>query len=398
MKKIFVLSALFLFIVTFSFSQNQFILRGKLKGISSGKAELTYNIFENNKWSETKIETPIVRGNFLFKNRLVEPIEATLKINNLESRLFIEPLRMNFYLDKKTPTKYILIGSKTHSDFVSFQSITKTNQQTTKIISDSLSIFYKKRNNFSEESLEHKFLSEKIEQYEKQRDSQFKFITNKIIKFSLSHPDSYYPIISSDLFLLFSWRYLGTDTARIIFDNLNNNIKSYSSSILFNTYLKSRENTQIGKIAPDFSTRDINGKLITLSDYKGQYVLLDFWASWCFWCIKGIPHVNELYKKYNDKGLKVIGVTSDRSKEDWIKSVDKNQTNNWIQVMFENDVEKAQKGYIDFEDIENKYPLRDGIPLYILVDKEGKIINKWDGYSEENEKEMDEVIKSIFGF
>jgi len=158
-----------------------------------------------------------------------------------------------------------------------------------------------------------------------------------------------------------------------------------------------KENVVVGKMAPDFNTPDMNGKLVKLSDYRViHYVLLDFWASWCVYCVKGLPHMNELYNKYHNKGLELIGVSCDWSKADWLTAVDKHQIGAWPQVSIVQSLEKAAQGYLFDEDIQCKYPT-DGIPKYILIDKTGKIIAKWEGYSEENEKNQDKVLKEVFG-
>lgn len=66
-----------------------------------------------------------------------------------------------------------------------------------------------------------------------------------------------------------------------------------------------------GGIAADFAGLDIDGKSLKLSDYKGKYVLLDFWASWCVPCRKGNPHLLQLHSKYKNKGFEIIGVSDD---------------------------------------------------------------------------------------
>ncbi len=132
--------------------------------------------------------------------------------------------------------------------------------------------------------------------------------------------------------------------------------------------LASRKATQPGAVAPDFTLNDLEGKPVTLSSLRGQYVIVDFWASWCKPCRAGMPAMKDLYKKYHAKGLEIIGVSDDTNHDAWKQAVAQDQTP-WIHV-------------VDEFPEENK-PSRVGrlygvhyIPSYFLLDKEGKVIGK----------------------
>ena len=68
--------------------------------------------------------------------------------------------------------------------------------------------------------------------------------------------------------------------------------------------------------APDFTLNDLNGKPLTLSSLRGKYVILDFWGSWCGWCIKGIPQMKEYYQKYAGK-FEILGIDCNDTEEKW---------------------------------------------------------------------------------
>ena len=194
-----------------------------------------------------------------------------------------------------------------------------------------------------------------------------------------------------------SQKYIQLDIGRVLFNNMSERVQNSLMGKETNKYITIHENVQVGKVAPDFTTPDMNGKMIRLFNYRGgNYVLLDFWASWCSPCIRGLPQMRELYTKYHNKGLQIIGISCDRSKKDWIEAIEKHQISIWPEVSVVQDLEKASQGYNSDEDIRSKYPI-DGIPKYLLIDKTGKIIGKWDSYSEQNEQEQDKMMADIFG-
>jgi len=125
--------------------------------------------------------------------------------------------------------------------------------------------------------------------------------------------------------------------------------------------------TAIGAIAADFTQNDVNDKPVKLSDFRGKYVLLDFWASWCGPCRQENPHVVEAYNKYKEKNFTVLGVSLDRPgrKEDWLKAIEKDGLT-WTHVsdlkFWDNEVAKL-------------YGVR-GIPQNYLIDPNGKIVAK----------------------
>lgn len=115
-----------------------------------------------------------------------------------------------------------------------------------------------------------------------------------------------------------------------------------------------------GKDAPDFTLKDIKGNDFVLSSLQGKYVVLDFWGSWCGWCIKGMPDMKEAYARYKDK-MEIVGVDCRDTEEKWKEAVEKHQLP-WIHVR--NDNEGA--------DLTVKYGIK-GYPTKIVIDKEGKI-------------------------
>ena len=123
--------------------------------------------------------------------------------------------------------------------------------------------------------------------------------------------------------------------------------------------------TAIGKTAADFRANDSNGKIVSLSSYRGKYVLVDFWASWCGPCRAENPSVVTTYNKYHSNQFDILGVSLDASSDAWLKAI-KYDKLEWTQVA---DL-KAWDSKIVID-----YGIK-GIPFNMLLDKEGKIIAK----------------------
>lgn len=120
--------------------------------------------------------------------------------------------------------------------------------------------------------------------------------------------------------------------------------------------------TTPGHISPNFQAEDIDGKLFSLNSFKGKYLYIDLWATWCGPCKQEIPYLKELEKKFEGKNITFISLSIDRDKAEWEKMV---KTGNLSALqLYLGEGSKFQKDY----DIE-------GIPHFILLDPEGKIVN-----------------------
>ncbi len=113
--------------------------------------------------------------------------------------------------------------------------------------------------------------------------------------------------------------------------------------------------------APNFTLPDLNGKEVSLSDFRGKWVVLDFWGSWCGWCVKGFPALKEAYTKYGDK-IVVIGIDCNESEADWRAGVKQHQLP-WINLYNGNN-----------SDLYKAYNI-EGFPTKAIVNPEGKLVD-----------------------
>ncbi|MCO5239320.1 MAG: AhpC/TSA family protein [Chitinophagaceae bacterium] len=373
---------LFIFILcvaTHLFSQknsnSNFNFKGKVIGQDSGFIHLAY--FDSLK-NYINDSCSLNHGRFQFKGIIKGATVATF-YGNRKSRsvddpnwteIFLEPgnIKATFKVNEFKNAK--IIGSKSQNDFENFNNRVGSVNAKWKNTFDELDEA-KSKNDIGKIQ---KIYDEQLPQYRNQRS---RVALNFIKEFPNSDISAY---------LLFNEINLSLDSLKTYYSLLATSVQQsfYGSNI--DSSIVRQEKLQIGMPAPDFNQIDLNGNQISLKKFRGKYILLDFWASWCLPCREEHPYLKKAYAKYHDKGFEIIGFSLDgpENKTAWREAVKKDDLQ-WVQLC---DFKVWNSDLI----IEYNYLGGKGIPANFLINPEGKIIAK-DLRGDDVEKELSGLIK-----
>ena len=310
-------------------SEEGFLMNGSV-GQVNGKAVLTYATPEGEAISDT---VAVKEGAFQFKGRVSDVVRGLLTVipderRAIASSIYVENARIDISLDPSKAVddgmfgnvsslhEPVYAGGPNNEFFTAFNALGPDREARKRLIADSKNVeaaAFMSRLYFSDEPLE-------------VYDSVFSAFTPKV-------QDSF----------------LAREAKR---------------------ELEARKSVAPGRVAPDFTLKDTEGKDVTLSSLRGQYVLIDFWASWCVPCREGKPGLKSLYARYHDKGFEIIGVTNDTDDVEWKKALAEDGIP-WIQVKDEFP-EKGRPARVI-----SSYAVHE-IPSYFLLDKDGIILGKVD--------------------
>jgi thiol-disulfide isomerase/thioredoxin len=374
-----------------------FTLNGNIKGKTNGYIYLNYE--GNNAPDSSQIEN----GHFLFKGTLPGPTEAMLMLSrNPKSydelaQLYIMPGNMQLSLDKSNfPESVKLKGSPVQDEADQLNKLKAPIMAKVKPLSEA----YQEANGIYIAALKAKkdsatldALKEKAEKAKNAMDPYSKQLKDIEKEFMNNHPSSY--VTATILRYRISDMPLKEGEER--YNKLTAGIKNTSLGKEIKTTLDGLRKGSPRAKAQVFSSTELRGEPLSLADYKGKYVLLDFWASWCVPCRAGNPHLLSLYSKYKNKGkgLEIIGVADDdNTPAAWKKAVAKDGIGVWKHVLRGL---KQLPGY-KFDrsnDISEGYGIH-SLPTKILIDPNGTIIGRYGGGGE-NDEAMDKKLSEIFG-
>jgi peroxiredoxin len=342
----------------------QFTMKGEFKGSETNTLYLSYFDFHNDYVKDT---IPITDQKFIATGTLNGTQKVLIK-SDLSSKgmedpnlgyFFIEPGETQVILEENNFKNVIVKGSDAQDEY---------QQVNARVLP-----MYNEIKDLPRTASNQKII-----------DSKLEIIKSIELKFAYSNPETHV----SAYYVDFYKRSLPLDSLKVFYSKfpVENQLSLYGKAIKDFIDGDSRQ-PEISTSAPNFHEVDINGKNISMDTFKGKYLLIDFWAGWCKPCLENLPHLRDVYDKYNSQGLEILGVSFDVSKEDWKKAVSKHNLEDWNQIFIglNNIHEKSS--------LSVKYGVRP-IPAYILVGKDGEIIGRYLNASSDG-KNMDDLAAKL---
>lgn len=387
MNKLLIVTLLSLF--ASSCSGDSFVLKGGISGARQGeKISLVYPILKDGVWYERELETEVIDGKFIFEGEINATTNASLLFENMdEVDLFIEPRRMTISVERERPYAYDMRGV----------SVWQQQKECREFLGDMPRIMYEKSTDV------HTLNEQWMKAYETKSESadslmrafydavqEYKNLVAKEsdlkLEFIMSHPEN--AISPYLLYEVVNNQHADISTIHSVYEHLSeknrNSLLGQLAKRKFDI-ISVDTGGAVGDKAFDFNRCGVDGKSVQMTDIlaDGEYLLLDFWASWCQPCLQQIPDVQRVYEKYHPKGLNIIGISSDDDTQAWRAAIDRYNLSSYPQVLSEElTIGDDRLLFEEFENIADRYEV-DAIPCFILIDSTEEIVARWQHFSEE---------------
>lgn len=321
-------------------------ITGTVTGFSDGTPVKIVNGNDNSDMATAKITS----GKFTIRGSVEEPLLCKLAIGtDAPQYIYIENKKIGIAGSKSDLQHLKITGSPSHQDFQRFQQVFNP-------LISSLNSTVNLINKATQKP--------QFDALMKVYDSVRANIQSEIDKFIAAKPKS---IVSVFTLLVTAEMYDDPLLLEKRYDKLDSSVKKFSISKNLSSYIQYNKVGAIGTAAMDFSQPDTTGTPVSLSSFRGKYVLVDFWASWCGPCRAENPNVVTNYKEFKAKNFTVLGVSLDRpgGKDNWLGAIHRDGLT-WTHV---SDLQYFNNAAAQLYRVNS-------IPFNFLIDPTGKIIAK----------------------
>ena len=330
--------------------EEQFTLRGAVKNAG----DLEYILVHT---PEEEIDTVELEGgnSFRYQASAPEPALYTLAAGQQPFLLVLENNQeVEFSVDLQDPVNYSVQGSEVSVQLIKLAGMRQAFQEQ----QNQLQLEFQRRMSSGEE------LSVVQNELVAQNAEDIQELSKPVLEFANENKENlagFYAVVT-----LYSADPTGNEQAVIAYvEDIKDQFPENKDVQAFAAHMEQLKPLSIGQIAPDFELPTPEGENYQLSDLRGKYVLLDFWAAWCAPCRDENPNIVENYHAYKDKGFTVLGVSLDRDREAWLKAIEDDELE-WTQL---SDLQMWNSPVARLYNI-------NAIPMSIMLDPDGRIVGK----------------------